>query len=128
MEWIAMVAGLAVLQVFWFAFNVGVQRARHRIDAPAVTGHPDLERAIRVHMNTVEQLVIFLPGLVTFGYYVHPLVGAGIGVVFIVGRFMYRSGYMKDPKGRFAGFGLSVLAMLVLVVGGIIGAAMRLLA
>ena len=45
------------------AFAIGVARARRRvgIDAPAMTGHPDLERALRIQGNTVEQFVIFLP-------------------------------------------------------------------
>lgn len=127
MELIAMVTGLAVLQSFLFAFQVGQTRVRHGIIAPAMSGQPEFDRAFRVHANTVEQLVIFLPGLWMFGYYVHELTGAALGVLFIIGRFIYRNAYLNDPKGRSAGFGIGALSMVVLVVGGMIGAAMRLM-
>jgi len=127
MELIAIVTGLAVLQCFFFAFQVGQARQKHGIDAPAISGNPEFERAFRIHANTIEQLVIFLPGLWMFGYYVNAQVGAGIGVLFIIGRFVYRSAYLGDPKNRSAGFGIGALTMVVLVVGGMIGAAMKLL-
>ncbi len=127
MEPIAIVAGLAVLQVFLFAFQVGQQRVMHGIKAPATTGHPEFERAFRVQQNTVELLVAFLPGLFLFGFYVNALIGSAIGLVFIVGRFIYRTAYMRDPKRRSVGFGLSAVATLVLVLGGMIGAVISLL-
>ncbi len=127
MELIAIVTGLAVLQSFFFAFQVGQARQKHGIDAPAISGNPEFERAFRVHANTIEQLIVFLPGLWMFGYYVNAQVGAGIGVLFIIGRFVYRSAYLGDPKNRTAGFGIGALTMVVLVVGGMIGAGMKLM-
>lgn len=127
MELIAIVTGLAALQVFMFAFQAGGARVKSGIDAPAMSGEATFERATRVHMNTVEQLVIFLPGLWMFGYYVNPQYGAGIGLIFIIGRFIYRSAYMADPKKRAVGFLMGVLSMIVLVIGGMIGAGMRLM-
>lgn len=127
MEAIAIVSALTGLQVFWFAWQVGVQRQKHGVSAPAMSGHADFERAFRVHQNTVEQLVIFIPAMWTFGYYVHALGAAGLGVVFLVGRFVYRAAYMKDPKSRSAGFGITALAMVGAVLGSIIGAAISLM-
>jgi glutathione S-transferase len=125
-ELIAIVTGLAVLQSFLFAFQVGQARVKHEVDAPAITGNPEFERTFRVHANTVEQLVIFLPGLWMFGYYVNEPIGAGVGMLFIIGRFIYRNAYLGEPKRRAAGFGIGVLSMVVLVLGGMIGAAMNL--
>ena len=122
MEAIAIVTGLAVLQSFWFAFEVGKQRVAHKVKAPAVSGAPEFERAFRIHQNTVEQLVIFLPGLWMFAYYVHPYGAAAVGVVYLVARMIYRSGYMGDPSARGKGFGLTALAMMILVLGGMGGA------
>ena len=127
MELIAIVTGLAVLQAFFFAFQVGKARAKCEVDAPAMSGSPEFDRAFRVHANTVEQLVVFLPGLWMFSYYVNAEIGAGIGVLFIIARFVYRSGYLGEPKNRAKGFGLSALSMMVLVVGGMIGAGMSLM-
>jgi glutathione S-transferase len=127
MELIAIVSGLAVLQGFYFAFQVGQARVKHEVNAPAMSGHAEFDRAFRIHANTIEQLVIFLPGLWMFGYYVNEQIGAGIGLLFIVGRFVYRNAYLGDPKSRSAGFGIGALSMMVLVVGGMIGAAMQLM-
>ncbi len=122
MESIAIVTVLALLQLFVFAFLVGRQRAKHGIKAPAISGEAQFERAFRIHQNTLEQLVIFIPALWLFGYYVHALIAAGIGLIFIIARFVYRGSYLNDPAKRTAGFGVGALAMMVLLVGGLIGA------
>ena len=125
MEYVAIVTILALLQVFVFAFQVGQQRVRHDVKAPAVTGPAEFERSFRVHQNTVEQLIIFLPALWIFATYWRADVAAGLGLVFIVGRQIYRSAYLKDPAGRSAGFGIGALAMMILLVGGLVGAVMN---
>lgn len=122
MEPIAIVTVLALLQAFAFSFLVGKQRVKHGVKAPAITGEAEFERAFRVHQNTVEQLIIFIPALWLFGTYVHQLIGAGLGVVFIVARFIYRNGYINEPRSRGKGFGLGALAMMTLLIGGLIGA------
>ncbi len=127
MELIAIVAGLAALQAFYFAFQVGQARVKHDVSAPAMSGNAGFERASRVHANTIEQLVIFLPGLWMFGTYVDERIGAGIGLLFIIARFVYRNAYLGEPKNRSAGFGIGALAMIILVVGGMIGATMNLI-
>ncbi len=90
--------------------------------APATSGQPDFERYYRVQMNTLEQLVIFIPALWTFATFVNGDVAAILGAAFIVGRAMYFFGYVKAAEKRSAGFGLSTLATLALLIGGIIGA------
>lgn len=122
MEPIAVVTVLAVFQAFAFAFLVGKQRAKHAVSAPAITGAPEFERAFRIHQNTVEQLVIFLPALWLFGTYVHSLIGAGLGLLFVISRFIYRNSYMNEPTSRSTGFGIGALTMMILLFGGLIGA------
>ncbi len=124
MELIAIVTGLALLQVFSFAFAVGKARGAHGVSAPAISGNPEFERMFRVHQNTVEQLIIFIPGIWMFGYYVNSEIGAGIGLVFIIARQIYKSAYLGDPKNRSIGFGLTALSMMILLIGGMIGASM----
>ena len=46
-----------------FGVLVGRARGQYGIAAPATTGHPVFERYYRVQMNTVESLLVFLPGL-----------------------------------------------------------------
>jgi uncharacterized MAPEG superfamily protein len=48
-------------------------------------------------------------------------IAAGIGAIWIVGRIIYMTSYVKDPKSRSAGFGIQALATLVLLVGAIWG-------
>jgi uncharacterized MAPEG superfamily protein len=122
MEPVALVTSLALLQ--YFAYGVLVSRARTRtgIAAPATTGHPEFERYHRVHQNTLEQLVTFLPSLWLFATYVQPLAAAGLGALFILGRLVYLLGYVTDPGKRTAGFVMTSLAQLPLLVGGMIGA------
>ena len=50
------------------------------------------------------------------------LVGAALGVAFLVGRPIYYVGYVKDPGSRSTGFVIGFLANVVLVIGGIGGA------
>ncbi len=116
MELIAIVTILALLQFVLFSVQVGFFRGKHGISAPATTGDPQFERMFRVQQNTMEQLVVFLPALWMFGSWVKPLWGAGFGLVFIIGRFIYRAAYLKDPKSRGAGFNLTFLPTAIMLI------------
>jgi uncharacterized membrane protein YecN with MAPEG domain len=125
MELVAVVILLALLQFVAFAFLVGGARGRYKIEAPATTGHPVFERYFRVQQNTLEQLVVLVPSMWLFGSYVSPIWAATLGVVYMVGRIVYLQGYVKDPKKRGAGFGLSFFPMIVLALGALWGAGSR---
>lgn len=125
MNLIHIVALLAVIQFFYFGVKVGRARVQYGIKAPAVTGHEMFERAYRVQMNTLEQLVGFLPALLIAGNYWPQAVIAPIGVVYLVGRALYRQRYMQDPARRAPGFLLTVLATGILLAAGLVGAVMR---
>ena len=71
--------------------------------------------------------MLFIPGMILFAQYVSANVAAGLGILFIVGRFIYLRAYVADPKSRSLGFVLSYIPALVLVIGGLVGAAKRLL-
>ena len=126
MEWVTIVALVALLEYMFFGFRVGSARGQYNIEAPATTGNEMFERVYRIHQNTLEQLIVFLPGLFAFASYVHPLWAAGIGLVFVVGRVVYATGYQADPKKRGTGMMLSFIPSAVLVIGGVIGAAWKL--
>jgi len=122
---IHIVALLAVMQFFYFGAKVGRARAQYGIKAPAVTGHEMFERAYRVQMNTLEQLVGFLPALLIAGAYWPQAVVAAIGAVYLVGRALYRHQYMQDPARRAPGFALTVLPTAILLLAGLVGAIAR---
>lgn len=124
MDLVYLVIGLVLLEYFVFVMLVGAARAKSGIQAPAMTGDPVLERTLRVQLNTLEQLIVVIPSMLLFASYVNPIYAAGLGAVFIISRVLYYRGYVSDPAKRSVGFGLGSLSTLVLLVGGIYGAAM----
>jgi glutathione S-transferase len=122
MQLVAIVTALALIEYFVLGLRVGQARGKFGIEAPAITGHPIFERHFRVHQNTMEQLVIFLPALWLFATYVSPSIAAALGVLFIVGRAMYARAYVAEPKTREVGVVLTVAATAILLLGGLIGA------
>ena len=120
MELVAIVTILALGQFVLFSVQVGSMRGKHGVKAPAMSGHPEFERMFRIQQNTMEQLVVFVPALWIFAQYVNPLWAAGLGLVFIIGRFIYRSSYLKDPASRSMGFTITFLPTAVMLVWGLI--------
>lgn len=121
MEAIAIVTALALLQAFVFAFLVGKARGTYGVRAPAISGDPNFEREFRVHQNSVENLVLVIPAMWIFGTYVHVTTAAGLGLLYIVSRFIYRNAYLKDPGSRSLGFTIGALCTLTLILGSIVG-------
>jgi uncharacterized membrane protein YecN with MAPEG domain len=116
------VTALALLQFVVFGFKVGRARGRYGIKAPAISGNETFERHFRVQQNTLEQLIVFLPGLYLFSHYYSPLVAAAIGVIYLIGREVYSMTYVKDPAKREIGYGLTFIPTVILVLGGLFGA------
>lgn len=125
MNYVHVVAILAVLQFFLFGIAVGRARGKYGIKAPAVSGNEHFERAFRVQMNTLEQLVCFLPALFIASLYWPSVIIAGIGAVYLLGRFLYRQSYITDPTKRQLGFVLTVVPTFVLLAAGLFGAIIR---
>jgi glutathione S-transferase len=123
-EAIAIVTALALMQVIAFSYLVGKARGTYGVHAPAVSGNANFEREFRVHQNTLEQLVAVIPAMWMFGMYVHALTAAGLGLVFIISRFIYRNAYLTDPKSRSPGFGIGAVCTITLILGSLIGAAL----
>ena len=117
--WPALVTLAALLMYLALGINVG--RARHKsgIDAPATTGHQTLERAFRVHYNTLEWLPIFLGALWIFAIYWSDIAAAVLGAVWTIARTVYARAYMADPAKRGPGFGVQALVTLLLLLGAL---------
>ena len=125
MNYVHIVAVLSIVQFFYFGIMVGKARGEYGVKAPATSGHEMFDRAFRVHMNTLEQLVGFLPALLIAGVYWSNFIIAAIGAVYIVGRFIYRKTYLEDPAKRGLGFLLSVAPTFILLVAAALGAIIR---
>ena len=114
---------LAVMILFYTFGQAGRMRGKHKILAPAITGHPEFERALRVQMNTVEQVVIFLPLLwiATTYFRIYGWLPATLGFVWCLGRILYSVAYMTAPEKRGTGFIISMLANVALLILSIYG-------
>mgnify|MGYP001568882303 CR=1 FL=1 len=122
MEPVAIVTALILLQFIVLGMLVGRARGKYKIRAPATTGDPIFERHFRAHQNSLEQLVVTIPALWMFAYYVHAGAAAVLGVVYLFGRALYYQTYVADPAKRSASFGIGILASGILVLGGLAGA------
>jgi len=112
--------GVVVL-LFVAAINVGRARAKHGVPAPATSGNAEFERVFRVQMNTFENALMFLPALWIFAAFVSELWAASLGVVWLASRVWYALAYQKAAALRGPPFGLSVLVITVLLLGGLWG-------
>jgi uncharacterized membrane protein YecN with MAPEG domain len=114
---VALVTLACSLMVFGMATFVARTHGKTGILPPTMTGHPDLENAVRGHMNTIEWFAIFLPSMWLFAIYWNANWAAALGVVWIFGRILYFAGYTTAPDKRFAGFGIQGAAALALLFG-----------
>jgi uncharacterized MAPEG superfamily protein len=122
MELVAIVIVLALMEFVAFGMLVGRARGIYGVKAPAMSGHEVFDRYFRVHYNTMEVLVVFVPSIWIFGLYLDPRWAAGLGAIYLVGRIVYFRDYIADPAGRGKGFGMSMLPVLALLIGALIGA------
>jgi glutathione S-transferase len=127
MAWVTLVAMAALLEYLFFTVKVGLARETYGVKAPATTGNEAFERYYRVHQNTMELLVMFIPSLFTFADLVSPMWAAVLGVVFIVARALYYRAYVADPRTRAMSTWLTLFPIAVLLAGSIVGAVLQLI-
>ncbi len=122
-----LVTVFALLVYVGLSFAVGRARMRHGVKAPAMEGPPEFMRAVRVQMNTLEQLALFLPALWLFALAWGDRPAALVGILWPLARLVYARAYMVDPAKRGPGFIVAFLAALVLLIGAALRAVERLL-
>ena len=115
----ALVTLLAVLTYFVTSIQVSRARIKYGVKLPAISGNADFERVFRVQMNTLEWMPIFLPSLWLFAIYVSDWIAALVGVVWIIGRVLYMTGYTESVPKRGPGFAIQSLACGVLLLGAL---------
>ena len=76
---------------------------------------------IRDRQNTIEQLLVFIPAILLFANYWSGLIALGLGIVFVIGRYLFYRSYVADPKTRAVGFLMTFLPNTILVIGALIG-------
>lgn len=127
MEYVYIVIVLALIEYMVLGGLVGWARGKHGVKAPAVSGPEEFDRTFRVHQNTLEGLVVFLPAIWLFGAYVSAPVAAGLGVIGIIGRGLYAKAYIEAPETRGKGATICGVVNMVLVLGALVGLIVALL-
>lgn len=113
---------VALLVYLSLGFIVGQARGRWQVPAPATTGHPEFEKRNRVHVNTLEQLALFVPAILLAAPVYGDAITSLLGLVWSIGRIVYARSYFADPAKRSAGFGITVLPTLAFVIAALFGA------
>lgn len=126
MSLVILIISLALIQFTVFSFQVGMARGKYGVNAPSITGHPVFERYFRVQQNTLEQLVVFIPAMLTFSWAAENInwpgytIASGMGVIWLIGRFIYAITYVKDPASRSLGFGMTLGPSAFLLAGTLV--------
>ena len=112
---------LTLLVYLMVSFNVARARGKYGVKAPAVTGNEYFERAYRVQMNTLEQMVFFLPSMWLYALLLTDKRAAVGGLIWITGRVIYSVSYVRNPGSRGIGFTISFVAEIGLFLGAAYG-------
>ncbi len=121
---LALPALMTLLAVLWYVvtgIQVGRMRTRCQVRAPATTGDPAFERAFRVQMNELEQLVAFLPAMWICATFGDPRLAAAACAVWLAGRIVYALGYWAQARRRHLGFAISTFALAITWVAALAG-------
>ncbi len=114
-------SSLALLVYYFTLFKAGMARGRFKVTAPSHDGPEAYVRHVRAHQNTLEHLVLFLPGLWLFSFAVSPIWAAAIGVLWPIGRLWYALGYYQAAEKRSLGLYLSMPPIYIFVLGSLVG-------
>lgn len=127
MDYVNLVVFIALIEYIVFILVVGATRDKYGVLAPATTGNEQWERLYRIQVNTAEQLILFIPGIYGFAYYVNEIWAAGIGTILLFGRIVYFLGYRNSGKKRLPGAILTSWPSYILLIGATIGLTNKLL-
>jgi len=118
----SLVASAGLVVYTYQMIQVGRARQRYGVEAPKTTGPEEFDRIFRVHQNTMEQLVTFIPSLYASALFWDPRIVSGIGSLFVIGRFAYGLGYYQKAEYRSYGMLATMLSQTTLLLGAIVGA------
>jgi len=119
--WLGLITILALVEYMVLGVLVGWARVKYEVAAPATTGDPMFERYFRVHQNTLEALIVFVPALWLFGRFVNVPAAVTLGGLFLLARIVYAVGYLWNPERRAVGAGATAIVNGMLLVGSLLG-------
>lgn len=122
--WTSWISLAALVLYFWTIALVGMARGKYQIKAPEVDGPDAFRRILRVQLNTLEQLALFLPLLWLCALWQNDYLAAVFGLVWLAGRLWYALGYISAASRRGPGFVTGALAqggLLLATAAGLLG-------
>lgn len=114
-HWTALMTVVIVAEYYCFSFLVFAARRRTGIWPPAMVGAPELERAVRVHLNTLEKLVVVLPCAWIATWTVGDLPAGAAAGAWALTRLVYAVGYLRSAGGRTLGAVLGDVVEVTLI-------------
>lgn len=126
METAVLLIMLALIQYMVIAMIVASTRDKYGVHAPNTVGNPIWERLYRMQMNTMEQLIIFIPSVLAFAYFISSKWVLLPGITYLIGRLIYYRLYYKNAN-RIVGFSMTFASNIALVAGSLIGAILSLI-
>lgn len=120
----SLVTIVTLLIYFWMARQVGVARGKFDVPAPRTDGPEEFLRVQRVHANTMEGLLLFMPALWLFASAYGDVIAAAIGIFYPIGRIIFAQGYYAAANKRTTGFLIGIAATGILLLGALIAALM----
>ena len=113
---VAFVVGSTFFLNMWQMNNIGKLRKKYGVKYPEMYSdkHPQFNCAQRAHQNTLEQIPFFL-ATVLMGGLRTPMLAAGLGAAWILGRIVYSVGYYSgNPEKRVPGAIIGFVVMFLL--------------
>ncbi|XP_010243917.1 PREDICTED: microsomal glutathione S-transferase 3-like [Nelumbo nucifera] len=107
----------------WMAFQVGKARKKYKVFYPTLYALESENKDAKLfncvqrgHQNSLEMMPMFFVSLLLGGLQ-YPKISAGLGLLYIVGRYFYFTGYATGvPDNRLKIGKLSFLAMMGLMI------------
>ncbi|PCJ72099.1 MAG: MAPEG domain-containing protein [Rhodobiaceae bacterium] len=110
---------VSLLIYVWMAMQIGKARGQHSVPAPSTDGPEDFLRVLRVHGNTMEGLILFIPALWLFALTIGDIWAALVGVAYPIGRLIYARGYYAAADKRSTGFLIGFVSTIILLLGSL---------
>ncbi len=109
--------------IFILAYNVWAARLRHKVQPYEDTKEKDVLIANRIHMNTIEQTVVFLPLLWVATVFSSANIAGLLACIWFISRIGYALIYKKQADKRYIPFMVGmfcILCMSILAFYGIL--------
>lgn len=107
---------LVVIFTFWLSANAGALRGKNKLAPPAMTGSAEYEIANRIHVNTIEVMVLLIPLTWLTAAHLGDIWGAIAGLVWLLGRVLYRQAMLTDPSTRTTGMIITIAPLFIMAI------------